>query len=87
MVAIVTILGLSGAHAMAPAHHQDAVSWGVVGTQGNDYIVTAVTANSFCSSSDAICKVQSEAMPDQQTGRLSKDLATPDPNAEGTFHK
>jgi|GEM_PF-4141297 len=85
MVAIVTILGLSGAYAMTPAQHQDATTWGVVATNANSYEVTAITANSQCLSSQRICKVHSEVAP--TNGELSMDDATPVLDEPGTFVK
>jgi hypothetical protein len=85
MLAIVTILSISGSFAMTPKHSAALQTWGVLSTNGSSYIVTAITANSFCDGANAVCKVRSEMAPDEQTGEIAKSDAQEVPNERGNF--
>jgi len=85
MVAIVTIMSVGGAFAMNAPKAQALQTWGVLQTNANNYVVTAVTSGSFCEAATRICKVQSTATPDPTTHQIPKSGATTLEN--GAFQK
>ncbi len=87
MVAIVTIIGISGAFAMSPHRSADSQTWGVLQTNASSYVVTAITANSFCDGAAKICKVRSSVSPNPETHELSTMDAQPVTDEPGNFTK
>jgi hypothetical protein len=77
MVAIVTIVGISGAFAMTPHHNGTLQTWGVLQTNATTYVVTALGPNEHCvDDPDRVCTVKSSATPNPTTHEIPISTAS-----------
>lgn len=82
MIAIVAIIGFSGAFAMNPPHDKVEQTYGVMQTVSGGWIVTASSGD--CSGESNTCKVVTTAAPDEDGFISSENVERTLP---GTFSK
>jgi len=79
MVAIVTIIGFSGAFAMAPHHENASQTYGVIQTVSGGWLVTSSAGD--CNGTTSTCKVVSSVPPDENGFISSDDVTQTTPGA------
>lgn len=84
LIAAAVLLSIGGAYATKNTTKVGDSVYGVLGTDGDNYIVTSNLTGSSCTMSSNACKIQSADSPDEN-GEIPKDDATV--SSTGTFHQ